>query len=91
MKSGNKPTTQRIFMKNDQRILLNKGFVYEVESYKCTNSRYNLEDSKYIQSKTYIKDSTERVVKDSITYKRTIRMVGASLPWLIENKFVEVC
>lgn len=79
------------FIKEEQTLLVNKQFVYEVAKYRLTARTYNLEDSKYMQSKEFTKDSQQTVVKDGITFKERVTLVGAPLSWLIENKFIELC
>lgn len=79
------------FIKDNEIIVSANKFVYEVQYYRISPNSFNLEDSKYIKSDQYLKDKTEKFIKEGIMFRRIITLVGAPIAWLTENKFVELC
>jgi hypothetical protein len=80
----------RIFVNSSAHaLLLHDSFVYSVEIYRTVPGRYNLEDSKTIQSKTFIKNSTEGFIKNGTSFVKKTQLAAAPLKWLTENKYKE--
>lgn len=65
-------------------------FVYIYEVYKSSPGYFNLEDSKTIQSATYIKDSVDRQTKGKTTFRITTTLIAAPEKWLLENNYKEI-
>lgn len=65
-------------------------FVYIHEVYKSSPGYFNLEDSKTIQSATFIKDSVERYTKGIYVYRITVTLIAAPEKWLLENHYKEI-
>lgn len=81
-----KPITQH-FTKGEVVLTLATKFVYEIEIYKTLPGSYNLEDSKYLESGTYQKDSVEAFIKDNVRFRKHCTLVAAPESWLIKNNF----
>jgi len=80
---------RKVFYKGDSKLLLYNTFVYEVLIYKITQKSYTLEDSKYISTSKFTKDITRYFNKKKIKYVKHIKLIAASLIWLLENKYEE--
>jgi hypothetical protein len=79
----------KVFVKDGQQLFLASTFTYDVSLYKCERTKYNLEDSRTITSKTFVKDSLEYYTKDNMHYKKVVTLQGAPEVWLLKNKYQE--
>jgi hypothetical protein len=86
-----KVAERRVFThKNTQEVLLcHTSFVYNIEVYKMQPRLYNLEDSKTMSSKTFLKDTTVYTHKKDILYKQHTTLVAAPQSWLLSNNYIE--
>lgn len=76
-----------VYVDGERSLLSTAKFVYDVEIFRFGERSYNLEDSKFIQTSTYSKDTVEVFEKDKIRFKKVVTLISAPESWLVKNKF----
>jgi hypothetical protein len=86
-----KKKSVRVFVKGDEKVIVNNDFLYEVEIFAHRHNSFNLEDTRVIKVKEWVKSEKKYFTKDGTLFSSENLLLAAPLHWLEGNNYSESC